>query len=117
MGIPYKNLCSSLRKYVKIINAYISESLMYECDYVREWFDVHSYIHEFLYPTQVCEWEIVHKCVKSVVCVCERVRVWVARRAKWVSGSPVFVTHWSVWRGETHYLCLICSPSFLLVFH
>ena len=77
MGIPYKNLCSSLRKYVKIINAYISESVMYECDYVREWFDVHSYIHELMYPTQVCEREILHKCVQSVVCVCERVRVWV----------------------------------------
>ena len=113
MGIPYKNLCSSLRKYVKIINAYISESVMYECDYVREWFDVHSYIHELMYPTQVCEREILHKCVQSVVCVCERVRVWVACRAKWVSGSLVFVTHWSVWRGETHY-SLLDLFSFIL---
>lgn len=115
MGIPYKYLCNSLRKYVKIINAYISESVMYECDYVREWFDVHSYIHEFIYPTQVCEQEIVHKCVQRVVCACERVRVWVARRAKWVSGSLVSVTQECVERRDI-ILCLICSPSFLLVF-
>ena len=67
---------------MKIINAYISESVMYECDYVREWFDVHSYIHEFMYPSQACEQEIVQKCVQSVVCACEMVRVWVGGRAK-----------------------------------
>lgn len=64
-----KSVQLSQKVYLKIINAYISESVMYECDYVREWFDVHSYIHEFMYPTQGRNRNSAQVCTECCVCM------------------------------------------------